>query len=272
MARNSVGTSRSLTSGAADVGRHRENDGVIGGERNGLAAEIERLDLIAGKAQRAQLVLKAQHRAALLQMRQRRLDQRRAKALAGNQRPAGATAGGKRLADDGGGEPRRALRRIDVERREQKRLDQALIERAVAGDDVADRLAGSGAQQPRQRQIIEHAGAGHAPLGVENPQRQTAVVEAQRPALAARQIDEREFGMGRADQPVRGADVAQISERGVVARQQEVIAVVDRHADRGVVIGAAAAAGETPWPRARRRCGRAPTASAQRTSRQGRRR
>ena len=50
--------------------------------------------------------------------------------------------------------------------------------------------------------------------------------------------------MGRTDQPVRGADVAQISERGVVARKQKMIAVVDGHADRGVVIGAAAAAGK----------------------------
>ena len=46
------------------------------------------------------------------------------------------------------------------------------------------------------------------------------------------------------DQPVRGADVAQISERGVVAGEQKMIAVVDGHADRGVVIGAAAAACE----------------------------
>ena len=91
-------------------------------------------------------MLKPHHRTALLQMRQRRLDQRRAKALPGNQRPAGATAGGERLADDRGGEPCRALRRIDVERSEEKRFDQALIEHALAGDDVADRFAGSGAQ------------------------------------------------------------------------------------------------------------------------------
>ena len=51
--------------------------------------------------------------------------------------------------------------------------------------------------------------------------------------------------MVRTNQPVRGADIAQISERGVVARKQEVIAVVDGHADSGVVIGAAAAAGKS---------------------------
>ena len=48
--------------------------------------------------------------------------------------------------------------------------------------------------------------------------------------------------MRRTDQPVRSADVAQICQRGVVARQQKMIAVVDGHADRGIVIGAAAAA------------------------------
>ena len=50
--------------------------------------------------------------------------------------------------------------------------------------------------------------------------------------------------MGRTDQPVRGADVAQISQRGVIAGKQKMIAVVDGHADRGIVIGAAAAAGK----------------------------
>jgi hypothetical protein len=62
---------------------------------------------------------------------------------------------------------------------------------------------------------------------------------------------------------MRGADAAQIIERGAVAGEQKVIAVVDRHADRGVVIGAAAAAGErrrlvhddTPAARGKLECG-----------------
>jgi hypothetical protein len=41
-----------------------------------------------------------------------------------------------------------------------------------------------------------------------------------------------------------GADASQIVERGAIAGQQKVIAVVDRHTDRSVVIGAAAAADE----------------------------
>ncbi len=49
----------------------------------------------------------------------------------------------------------------------------------------------------------------------------------------------------RPDQTVAGADLAQKIERGAIAGQQKMIAVVDHHADRGVVIGAAAAAGKS---------------------------
>ena len=41
-----------------------------------------------------------------------------------------------------------------------------------------------------------------------------------------------------------GADAVQIIQRRAIARKQEMVAVVDRHADRSIVIGAAAAAGE----------------------------
>ncbi len=68
-------------------------------------------------------------RAAPLQQRQRRLDQRRAQAVARDQRPAGAAAGGKRFADHRGGKLGRAVRRIDIERGEQERLDQPPIQR-----------------------------------------------------------------------------------------------------------------------------------------------
>src|SRR5215472_5706315 len=40
------------------------------------------------------------------------------------------------------------------------------------------------------------------------------------------------------------ADVAQISERDAIAGEQQVIAVVDLHAERGIVVGTAAAAGK----------------------------
>ena len=103
---------------------------VVGAERHGVDAEIERLDSLVGEAQRAQLVLHTHTGAALLQISERRLDQGRAQTFARDQRPTGAAADRKRLADDGAGKPRRSIRRIDIECRKEKRLDQALVERA----------------------------------------------------------------------------------------------------------------------------------------------
>ena len=61
---------------------------------------------------------------------------------------------------------------------------------------------------------------------------------------AARKIRKGKFRAPRTDQAPLRAEAAQIAERGVIAGQQQMIAVVDRHVDCGVVIGAAAAAGE----------------------------
>ena len=156
----------------------------------------------AAKRMRAQLMLHAHRGAALLQIGQRRLDQRRAQAVARDQRPAGAAAGGERLADD------RAASRAEpcggsmLSAASSSGSTSRSIERPLAGDDLADRLAGRRPQQPRQRQIVERPRSRHAPARIENPERQPAVVEAQRPALAAGEIDEGKFGRS----PDRPAD------------------------------------------------------------------
>ena len=49
--------------------------------------------------------------------------------------------------------------------------------------------------------------------------------------------------MRRADQPVAAPIVRKIAQRRMIARQQQVIAVVDHHVERRIVIGAAAPAG-----------------------------
>ncbi len=189
-------------------------------------------------------MLEAHRRAALLQQSQRRLDQRRAQSLAGNERPASPAANGERLANDCARQPRGSQRRIDIQRRDNERLDQTLVERSLASDDLANGLARGRPEKSRQRQIIERACPRHPPARIENPERHRAVVEAQRPAFTAQEIDKREFGVLRTDKPIRGTDVAQIVERGVITGKQEMVAVVDRHADRSIVIGATAAASE----------------------------
>ena len=64
-------------------------------------------------------------------------------AVARDQRPAGLPARQQRFPHDRAGKARRALGRIDVERRQQQRLHQPPVERAFAGDRVADQLVRS---------------------------------------------------------------------------------------------------------------------------------
>ena len=83
-----------------------------------------------------------------------------------------------------------------------QRPHQPLVDDAVEADDLADRLVACRPQQPRQRQIVERLRARNALAGIENPPRQRAGVEAQRPALAGGEVEKGKFGGRRADQPV----------------------------------------------------------------------
>lgn len=136
------------------------------------------------------------------------------------------------------------MRRIDIQCGEKERLDQSPVDRPLASDDFADRLSRRRQEQRRHRRIVERTRSRYAPAGIEDPKRNAAVVEAQHPAFAARQVDEGEFSGRGTGQPMFGADAAQIFERRAIAREDQVIAVVDHHAERSVVIGPAAAAGE----------------------------
>ena len=60
----------------------------------------------------------------------------------------------QRFPHDRAGKPRGALGRIDVQRRQQQRLHQPLVERALAGDRVADQFALRCPDQRHQREII----------------------------------------------------------------------------------------------------------------------
>ncbi len=63
-----------------------------------------------------------------------------------------------------------------------------------------------------------------------------------RPALAGRQVDERKFRCGRTGERDGAADRLHKVQHRMVARQHQMVAVVDRHADGAVEIGPAAAA------------------------------
>src|SRR6185312_7703960 len=76
----------------------------------------------------------------------------------------------------------------------------------------------------------------------EHPERQSGIAEIEQPALAGRDIDKRKLRDLRSDQPGLGADRPCIGHRMMVARQQEMVAVVDGEVGRRVEIGTATAA------------------------------
>ena len=84
-----------------------------------------------------------------------------------------------------------------------------------------------------------HAHARHAAGFVEQPPRHRAVIGAKGPAIAARQIGKIEIGMVRPAQPVARADGGQIRHHCVIARQHQMIAVIDHAGKLRIVVAAA---------------------------------
>ncbi len=221
---------------------HGEDHAVVGAERDRTVDEVEAGERVALDPEPAHRMVEADGGAAVAEVGQRRVDEGGPQPVGGDQRAAGRAPLGERLPDDGAGQRRRAFRRVGVEGREQERLPQPLVEQAPAGHRLADRRRPAGPHQPRETEVVASARARHAATGGEDPPRQAAGVGPQRPPFAAGQVDEREIGAGRPFHLVLGADRAQERARLVVARQQQVVAVVDGHAERGVVIGATAPA------------------------------
>ena len=116
----------------------------------------------------------------------------------------------ERFADHRTREPGRARRRFDVERGQQQRPHQPLVERAGEAHHLAHGAVALAPEQTRERQIIDGARAWYAPAPNENPPGDTAVVEPHRPLLAVGEIEEWKFGLGRADQPVLRAQEPQV--------------------------------------------------------------
>src|SRR5258708_37664924 len=91
--------------------------------------------------------------------------------------------------------------------------------------------------------IVEYSGMGAPPRLVEHPQRPPAASEVELPALPGGEIDKRKLRAFRPDRPRLGADRSRIGDRVTVAREQQMIAVIDGQVGRRIEIGPAAAAG-----------------------------
>ncbi len=162
MARNLDGVFRPGSSDAAGRGGTAITTASPGPTRDAVVAELQFADAARRHAELAQFMPELDAGALVLQQPDRGFDQHRAEAVARDQRPAGLSARQQRFPHHRAGKARRSLGRIDVQRRQQQRLHQPLVERALAGDGVADQLALRCPDQRHQRQIIEQAGVGHA--------------------------------------------------------------------------------------------------------------
>src|SRR5664279_4630768 len=157
---------------------------------------------------------------------------------------AAATTGGtaRTIASPGRSGTGGAFRRLGVERGQQQRPDQPVIERPFAIEHVADGRAWRSVQQAQNGQIIARTRSRHAAIAVEYPPRDAAIIGAQGPALMGRETDKGKTRGRRADQTIAGADRIEVAERRPVTGQQEMVAVIDRNSEDGVKIRAAAPA------------------------------
>ena len=125
---------------AHDRSRDGKNYGIITSKLHRVFAKIERLDSVAGEVQLAKLMAETNLCSVPLKIRERRINEGRAKAFLRDQRTASLAAARERFAQDGARERGRCLRRIGVKRREKERARKALVEGALARDELAEFL------------------------------------------------------------------------------------------------------------------------------------
>ena len=158
--------------------RHRQDDGVAWAQRHRKIAEIEPGHAVRVVCKGAQPLAENDFAAVRFDEPQRRLDEGRRQSVAREQRTVAAPTRGQRFADHRGSEAGGACRRLGVERGQQQRPDQPVVQRPFAIDDVADGRARRGAQQAQNGQIIARARSRHAAIAVEYPPRNAAVIGA----------------------------------------------------------------------------------------------
>src|SRR5690606_16584740 len=91
-------------------------------------------------------------------------------------------------------------------------------------------------------EIVGKGGAGHAAAAIEHPERHGPAIEVDGPALARVDLEEVEARGRGASQPVGRLDDVEIAQGRAVAREQQMVAVVDGTVEARIVEGAGAAA------------------------------
>jgi hypothetical protein len=145
-----------------DDRRDRQDHAVVRLQPHRLV-EAERHHVVARQFERTQPPSESDRHAVRAEIIERRRNEGRPQPVARDQRPARAAACPDGLAQHRAGERGRALGRRRIERRQQQRPEQAVIQRPAAGHDVADRGVARRPQETRVTQIVARAGSRHAP-------------------------------------------------------------------------------------------------------------
>ena len=223
-----------------DPGWCRQDHVIARREGEPPCGEAQRGDAVVRDLQGAHPRRKTQRAAARLEPGDGGVDEAFRQSLPRHQRHAGATALQQRALHHRPHQGRQSRVGRGVEAGDGERLQQAAIELGTA-QHLRHGCARPGEAQARQSEVVAQAGVRHAAGG--QPPGQAAIVRLHRPMLAGGAVEEREERTARPMHAVLGADRAQEAHRGVVAGQQQVVAVVDPHAERAVEIRAAASAG-----------------------------
>ena len=109
-----------------------------------------------------------------------------------------------------------------------------------------DRGVVAHAQNPAQRQIVQQPGVRHAAGARQHPPGARPPIGPECPTPTVGQVDERKHRLGRSAQGRATTNRVEITHRRAVARQQQVIAVVDRQAQLAIEIRPAPPAGSRP--------------------------
>ncbi len=131
-------------------------------------------------------------------------------------------------------QPGRGLRHAGIQRRDGERLPEPAEQHGIRYEHRSNRVPRRGAPQLQRIAIVADPRPRHPPRRAQHPPRQAASAGAQGPALAGRQID---------NERVEGADALDVGERCGVARQQQVVAVVDADPELDIEERATAPAG-----------------------------
>ncbi len=177
------------------------------------------------------------------QQRKRRIDQALRQPVAGQHRSAGSGAASDRLGQHAPQQAGRRFRHPGIERRHRERLPQAAEQHAIGRQHRRDRVLRRGAPQPQRFEIIARSGPRDPPRRAQHPPRDNALSGSHRPPLTGRDIDERDRRLGGPLERIERPDALDIGRRRLVAREEQVIAVVDANAQFGIDKGAAASAG-----------------------------